>query len=82
MNSEEMEKMARQKADDIVLEIFGPEVPSDEGRRRYCDEPVGYYTANGAKTPCTCCVQCEEPCKGDCGCPACHESYGDFLGCE
>ena len=24
----------------------------------------------------------EEPCKGECGCPACHESYMDFLSEE
>jgi hypothetical protein len=32
--------------------------------------------------PCTCTEKCADPCKGGCGCRACHTAYGDFLSNE
>jgi hypothetical protein len=57
--------------------------PTDEGVRRY-PETGGYYTANNVEdgdrgTPCTCKPSCPRDCKGECGCPACGEAYGDYL---
>lgn len=31
---------------------------------------------------CTCSAACMKPCKGQCGCSACHDSYQDFLSAE
>ena len=31
---------------------------------------------------CTCVATCVTPCKGACGCSACHDSYQDFLSVE
>lgn len=61
-----------------------PIPPTDEGKRRY--PPDGYYIANvepgECGTPCTCKPSCPWACKGECGCEACHEGYGDFLSVE
>lgn len=58
--------------------------PTDSGKKRY--EPDGYYTANCSKdergTPCTCEDNCPHDCKGQCGCHACCEAYGDFMSAE
>lgn len=32
--------------------------------------------------PCTCKDDCPVPCKGVCGCKACHTAYQDFLSNE
>jgi hypothetical protein len=32
--------------------------------------------------PCTCTANCQDPCRGDCGCEACTAAYGDFLTAE
>lgn len=57
--------------------------PSESGKGRY---PEGRYTANCSSgeigTPCLCKENCPPDCKGQCGCPACRESYGDFLSSE
>jgi hypothetical protein len=59
-------------------------MPSVSGKKRY--EPDGFYTANCVGnergTPCTCDEECPFDCKGQCGCEACHEAYGDFLSLE
>jgi putative endonuclease len=31
---------------------------------------------------CTCTDKCSDPCKGECGCNACHTSYMDFMSNE
>lgn len=54
--------------------------PTAEGVKRY--PPDGLYQANGDGTPCTCVPSCPNPCKGQCGCEACREAYGDFLSNE
>ena len=55
--------------------------PTEEGKKRYDSD--GFYTANSQPgTPCTCKDTCPYDCKGQCGCEACHEAYGDFLSCE
>lgn len=55
--------------------------PTAEGMRRYW--PDGCYSANDTPgTPCTCVERCPAPCKGQCGCEACSEAYGDFLSSE
>ena len=51
--------------------------PTKVGRERY--SPDGYYTANGENVPCICKETCPGGCKGQCGCLACHDAYGDFL---
>jgi hypothetical protein len=56
-------------------------IPTDEGVKRYM-ETGGYYTENGERIPCTCTSECEKPCKGKCGCRACHDAYQDFLSWE
>lgn len=53
--------------------------PTEEGKRRY---PNGYYSQDGIDVPCTCKPECVDPCKGKCGCEACHDAYGDFLSNE
>lgn len=58
-------------------------VPTDYGKTKY--PPNGHYTANveenEAGPPCTCRQECDlaGPCKGQCGCEACSEAYGDYL---
>lgn len=52
--------------------------PTDEGRQRW--EPDGYN--HETDEPCTCRESCERPCKGQCGCSACHDAYMDFLSVE
>ena len=58
--------------------------PTDEGKKRY--EPDGIYTGGMNDRDywkiCTCKPECDHPCKGVCGCEACHMSYMDFLSCE
>lgn len=55
--------------------------PTDEGKRRFDDH--GFYNANSEPgTPCTCKPECPDPCKGQCGCLACAEAWGDFLSME
>lgn len=39
------------------------------------DEP----TIIEPEPPCTCSPACPDACKGQCGCKACHDAYGDFL---
>lgn len=34
------------------------------------------------REPCTCPPSCDYACKGECGCQACREAYGDFLSAE
>lgn len=51
--------------------------PTEEGRKRY--PPDGKYDGEFV---CTCNVNCPDNCKGQCGCQACHVSYGDFLSAE
>ncbi len=48
-------------------------LPTEEGKRRW--PPDGLYE----NAPCTCKPECHEPCKGRCGCQACHVSYSDYL---
>jgi len=59
-------------------------MPSESGKKRY--KPDGFYTANSEPgergTPCTCAESCPYDCKGQCGCEACHEAYGDFVSLE
>jgi len=51
--------------------------PTEEGKVKY--PPDGYYSANEIPgTPCTCTEECDNNCKGECGCEACNESYQDF----
>lgn len=51
--------------------------PTEEGKIRF--PPDGIYDT----APCTCSTAaCNRPCKGECGCEACHLSYGDFLSVE
>ncbi len=64
--------MAHETTDDRDL--------TDETKRRH--EPDGHYDVNGNHTPCSCTPECPYPCKGGCGCPACSEAYGDFLGSQ
>jgi hypothetical protein len=52
--------------------------PTETGKMMYPDDPAGYYTANGDMVPCTCKPTCTQPCKGQCGCSACSQSYADF----
>jgi hypothetical protein len=54
--------------------------PTKVGKERY--SPGGYYTANGENVPCTCKETCPYDCKGQCGCLACHDAYGDFLSSQ
>lgn len=57
--------------------------PTEEGKKRYPDEPKGYYVADfDDLRPCTCKPDCSTACKGGCGCDACSCSYGDFLSLE
>lgn len=63
--------------------LYSQDHPSDEGKRRYPDPPVGHYNANTDPGPvCTCKPGCTPSCTGTCGCEACRESYGDFLSSE
>jgi len=68
--------------DEEVLVTFrkGKKHPTEVGRERY--SPDGYYTANGENVPCTCRKICPNNCKGQCGCLACHDAYGDFLSSQ
>lgn len=51
-------------------------VPTSVSRKNYPDSvPPGYYE----DYPCTCDPQCDDPCKGGCGCEACSASYEDYL---
>lgn len=55
--------------------------PSNEGLKRY--PPNGRYDANDSPgPPCTCTTDCPSDCKGQCGCVACTDSYGDFLSSQ
>jgi len=60
--------------------VEGEKHPTKVGRERY--PPDGYYTANGDNIPCTCKKTCPSNCKGQCGCLACHDAYGDFLSSQ
>jgi hypothetical protein len=72
-----MERLIMMEADDDGE----PKQPTAEGIRHY--SPDGRYTANDEDgTPCTCKVTCPYNCKGQCGCEACSEAYGDFLSDE
>jgi len=42
------------------------------------DVPVSEYEG----VACTCGYECNVPCKGTCGCEACHNCYMDFLSSE
>lgn len=58
-------------------------LPTNEGRKRF-EDTNGYYTVNRDSddepgTPCLCTGTCSVICRGECGCPACYEAYGDFL---
>lgn len=58
-------------------------LPTDEGITRY--PPDGRYTANGDDDDapvCTCTSSCPRDCKGQCGCEAYSDAYGDFLSSE
>jgi len=59
--------------------------PSSEGMRRY--PPDGIYKGDIHDDPsywrsCICRQSCQDPCKGECGCAACHMAYADFLSGE
>ena len=61
------------------------ERPSKEGLLRH--PPDGIYRGEFHDDPemweiCTCRKTCKNPCKGECGCRACHQNYMDFLSCE
>ncbi|HEV2540180.1 MAG TPA: hypothetical protein VGU03_10785 [Frateuria sp.] len=58
--------------------------PTPEGLRRY-PETQGYFpdrSQEGAHPdldlPCTCTVECEARCAGDCGCEACTMQFHEF----
>jgi hypothetical protein len=61
---------------DFVERKDEPNLPTEEGRKRY--EPDGYYEG----IACICDKQCPVDCKGECGCEACQNAYSDFLSCE
>lgn len=55
--------------------------PTKVGRERY--EPDVRSDANKSPgTPCIFTLDFLRNCKGECGCPACREGYGDFLSSE
>jgi hypothetical protein len=61
--------------------------PTEEGKKRY--PPDGVYKGdffdknkNSFWEICICKPECLDPCKGLCGCKACHVSYMDFLSME
>lgn len=64
----------------MSLDMIGKrKLPTAEGRRRYPFSD-GYYHIDGFNPqPCTCVETCDDPCKGGCGCQACHDAYQDFL---
>jgi hypothetical protein len=49
-----------------------PKEPTEEGLKRYAD---GRYEG----IACVCAFDCEESCKGECGCDACAHAYGASL---
>lgn len=64
------------------------DMPTEEGKKRY---PLfnGIYKGdffndneNSFWEVCTCKPECPDPCKGQCGCKACHTNYMDFLSLE
>jgi len=64
-------------------------IPTEEGKKRYPYPPVGIYkdsfldpSESEFWEACTCKPECPKPCKGECGCRACHCSWGDFLSEE
>jgi hypothetical protein len=61
-----------------LAEHFGYPEPTEEGLRRYEDTGGRYMQGE----PCTCKPECDDPCKGQCGCQACGNAYGDFLSSE
>jgi len=54
-----------------------PPLPTEEGKKRY--PPTGYYQEQSFEDdyPCTCKPECKDPCKGECGCEACHARDAD-----
>lgn len=50
--------------------------PSEIGILKH--PPAGIYEGYA----CTCRPSCDSPCKGECGCEACHAAYADFLSSE
>ena len=63
------------------------DTPTEEGKKRYPPNGVykGDFFAAGESNfweICTCKQKCPDPCKGLCGCKACHASYMDFLSME
>jgi hypothetical protein len=63
------------------------DIPTEEGKKRY--PPNGIYkgdffddSESSYWEVCTCKSECPDPCKGLCGCKACHANYMDFLSVE
>lgn len=56
-------------------------LPTKTGKEKY-PETEGCYIVNDSYTPCTCTPECSYTCKGKCGCEACSEAYGDYLGSQ
>ena len=61
--------------------------PTKEGKKRYPPNGVykGDFFDDGESSfweVCTYRSGCPDPCKGLCGCKACHASYMDFLSME
>lgn len=50
-----------------------PTAPTEVGKENW--PPDGFYDGE----PCVCTETCDEPCKGECGCQACSNSYSDYL---
>jgi hypothetical protein len=68
--------MDRIGAIDIAIQLL--KQLEDQKSQTVVIQSVGRLENNS----CTCKPTCPSPCKGECGCKACHEAYMDFLASE
>jgi hypothetical protein len=79
--SKEMEGIMSNKHKESKCPWCGRELVIVE-KAIYRDSPWLGEWEGDTEYECTCTYECDSPCKGGCGCKACHRSYMHFLDVE